>query len=68
MKSKDFNDAFRRALRREEPPTDETPPPAKPTVPASIDGGAGTGGRRTDTSRPSMNDFIRRSARDRERD
>ncbi len=65
--SKNFNDAFRRALRPEpgQPPPDVNPEPATPAPFQSIDGGAGTGGDRTEIRRPSMNDLLRKASRDR---
>lgn len=64
--SKQFNDAFRRALRPqakiEEPPGDAPP---RPAMPRSVDAGAGTAGARTPAARTSMNDLIRRAKKER---
>jgi hypothetical protein len=62
--SKQFNEAFRKALRPDREPREEPPPPPGPSQPESIDGGAGSQGTRTE-QKPSMNDLIRRAARDR---
>jgi hypothetical protein len=67
MSSKEFNEAFRKAMRPfPEQPEEEPAEPPPPARRQSIDAGAGTGGDRTPTPPRSMNDLIRHAARDHE--
>jgi hypothetical protein len=61
--SKAFNDAFRRAIRREPEPKANSTEPAPPPRHQSIDAGAGTSGARLRPP-PSMNDLIRGAERE----